>query len=141
MRKASLIFPELSYQITGILFTTHNELGRFCSERQYCDLLEQKLQEKNIKYVREKNINDNIKGDRVDFCIENKIVLECKAKKLVTKEDYLTLQRYLQNSGIHLGMIVNFRNTYLRPKRIIRIENKCDANNINPDTNILMRYQ
>ncbi len=122
MRKPQLFFPKLSYQITGILFTVHNELGRFCSERQYCDLLEQKLKESNIKYLREKNINKDIKGDRVDFCIEDKIVIECKAKKFVTKEDYLVLQRYLQNSNKRLGLIVNFRHTYLRPKRIVRIE-------------------
>lgn len=123
MKKANLIFPELSYKITGILFAVHNELGRFCSEKQYCDFLEQKLKENNIRYIREKNINEQILGDRVDFCIENKIIVECKAKKFINKDDYLTLQRYLQNSGKKLGIIVNFRNTYLRPKRIIRIEN------------------
>lgn len=122
MRKPQLFFPELSYQITGILFAVHNELGRFCSERQYCDLLERKLKESNIKYFREKNINKDIKGDRVDFCIDDKVIIECKAKKFVTKEDYLALQRYLQNSDKKLGLIVNFRHTYLRPKRIVRIE-------------------
>ena len=98
MKKVKLIFPKLSYKIIGILFEVHNELGRFCSERQYCDLLEQKLKQNNIRYIREKNIG-KIKGDRVDFCIEDKIVIDCKAKKFITKEDYLTLQRYLQNSG------------------------------------------
>lgn len=122
MKKPQLLFPKLSYQITGILFAVHNKLGRFCTERQYCDLLEQKLKENNIKYTREKNISKNIQGDRVDFCIEDKIVIECKAKKFITKEDYLAVQRYLQNSGKKLGIIVNFRHTYLRPKRVVRIE-------------------
>jgi len=122
MKKPELFFPKLSYKITGILFAVHNGLGRFSTERQYCDFLEKKLQENNIEYIREKNINRSIEGDRVDFCIENKIIIECKAKKFITKEDYLVLQRYLQNSGINLGIIVNFRNTYLRPKRIVRIE-------------------
>ena len=122
-KKVQLFFPKLSYKITGILFAVHNELGRFCSERQYCDFLEQKLKENNIQYIRERNINRNIEGDRVGFCIENKIVIDCKAKKFITKDDYLKMQRYLQNSGKKLGIIVNFRNTYLRPKRIVRIEN------------------
>jgi GxxExxY protein len=121
MKKAELIFPELSYKITGILFEAHNILGRFCTERQFCDFIENKLKDNKIEYIREKNINEEIKGDRIDFCIDDKIILECKAKKFVTKEDYLSLQRYLQNSGRKLGIMVNFRNTYLRPKRIIRI--------------------
>ena len=124
MKKAELLFPKLSYKITGILFTIHNELGRFCTERQFCDAIEQEFKENNIKYIREKNINSNAKGDRVDFCVEDEIIVECKAKKFITKEDYLALQRYLQNSGKKLGLLVNFRNTYLRPKRVIRIENK-----------------
>ena len=122
MKNAELIYPELSYKITGILFEVHNILGRFCTERQFCDLIENKFKENNINYVREKNINEGIEGDRVDFCIEDKIVLECKAKKFVTKEDYWAVQRYLQNSGKKLCLLVNFRNTYIRPKRIVRIE-------------------
>ena len=122
MEKNKIIFPNLSYRITGILFSVHNELGRFCTERQYCDLLEYKLKENNINYIREKNINKNIKGDKIDFCVDNKIIIECKAKKFITKEDYLAVQRYLQNSDKKLAMIVNFRHTYLKPKRIIKIE-------------------
>lgn len=122
MIRAELLYADLSYKITGMLFAVHNELGRFCTERQFCDALECKLKEGSVSYVREKNINNDMAGDRVDFCVDEKIVLECKAKKFVTKEDYLSLQRYLQNSGKRLGIIVNFRNTYLRPKRIVRIE-------------------
>jgi GxxExxY protein len=122
MGTSKILFPNLSYKITGILFSVHNKLGRFCTERQYCDFLEQKLKENNINYVREKNINNNINGDRIDFCIEDKIIIECKAKKFITKEDYLSVQRYLQNSDKKLAMIVNFRHTYLKPKRIVKIE-------------------
>ena len=37
---SNLIYPELSYKIVGILFIVHNELGRFCNERQYADAIE-----------------------------------------------------------------------------------------------------
>ncbi len=58
------------------MFETHNELSRFSTERQFCDSLEQKLIDNKINYVREKNINENVMGDRVDFCIEDKIIVE-----------------------------------------------------------------
>ncbi len=38
------------------------------------------------------------------------------------KEDYYQAQRYLQASGIKLALLVNFRNRYLKPVRIIRID-------------------
>lgn len=119
-----IIYPKLSYKITGICFQAHNELGRFAKEKQYADRLEQLLQEKKIAYVREAKIQFKIKekeisGNRADFIIENKIILECKAKNFITKEDYHQVQRYLKASKIKLALIVNFRTTYLKPKRTI----------------------
>jgi len=45
-----IIYPELSYKITGILFATHNELGQYAREKQYGDLLEKKFKEINEAY-------------------------------------------------------------------------------------------
>ena len=32
--KQELIYKDLSYEITGILFEVHNELGRYCNEKK-----------------------------------------------------------------------------------------------------------
>jgi len=49
-----LVYPKLSYKITGVLFDTHNNLGRFCNEQQYSDFIEDKLKKLKIEYEREK---------------------------------------------------------------------------------------
>ena len=41
---------------------------------------------------------------------------------MVTKEDYFQIQRYLQNLNIKLGLLVNFRDKFIKPIRIIRID-------------------
>lgn len=117
----NLIYPKLSYKITGILFKVHNKLGRYYKEKQYCDLIVELLSKENIRFEREKKfpISENIGGNQVDFLIENKILLECKTKPFITKEDYYQILRYLRASGKKLGLLVNFRNKYLRPKRIV----------------------
>lgn len=115
-----LIYPDLSYKIVGILFKTHNQLGRCCWEKQYQDMIEQLLKEEKIEYEREKKTPFSVEvcGNQVDFIIEDKIILECKAKSFIKKEDYYQIVRYLKASKKKLALIANFRNKYLRPKRI-----------------------
>jgi GxxExxY protein len=118
-----IIEPELSYKVTGLCLQVHKDLGRFCSERQYSDKLEEKLIEAHMQYVREfelSNLPDvDRKGNRVDFYIDDKIILDAKAKKFITKEDYFQMNRYLEAANIELGMIVNFRYSFLKPKRVV----------------------
>ena len=125
-KKSRLIYPELSYLITGICFNIHNQLGRFSREKQYGDLLEQKLKDLKLPYKRECRIDD--KGNIADFVIDEKLLLELKAKRIVSRDDYYQIQRYLQSSHLRLGLIVNFHRRYLEPKRIVRIETEKKQN-------------
>lgn len=124
---AQLIYPKLSYKLTGLFYKIHNELGRFRNEKQYCEAFEKLLLINIISHQREKNFavkfyNKKIGGNIPDFVIDNKIIVDFKAKKFITKEDYNQMQRYLQTLKLPLGLIVNFRNTYLKPKRIINYQ-------------------
>ena len=114
-----IIYPELSYVITGLCFEVQNEFGRFCRERQYCDALESKIKQKNIVYEREKLINEGAGGNRVDFIVDGKIILEAKSVPYITKKDYFQIQRYFEATQLKLALIVNFRSKYLKPKRIV----------------------
>lgn len=120
-----LVHKDLSFLITGICFRVHNALGRYCRERQYADLLEKEFIDHRLKFRREVDLSSFTdrapKGNRVDFLIDEKVVLELKAKPFISKEDYYQTQRYLQGSGLELALIVNFRNKFLKPKRILNI--------------------
>ena len=121
-----IIYPKLSYIITGLCFKVHTELSRFCRERQYADRLEEFLRDDHLNYQREIEIvklhPKSPKGNRTDFIIDGKIVLDVKAKKFITKDDYFQMQRYLKSADLKLGLIVNFRNTFLKPKRVINLD-------------------
>lgn len=121
---SKVIYPELSYTVTGICFTTHKELGRFARERQYCDLFEEKLKAAQISYQRELRVGDS--GNILDFLIDSKIVFEAKAKRILLPEDYRQIQNYLQMTNLQLGLLVNFHTEHILPKRIIRIESESD---------------
>jgi GxxExxY protein len=119
-----IIEKELSYKINGLLFDVHNKLGRFCREKQYGDCFENLLKEEKIVYEREKELPvkgiDNQFTNIVDFAINNRLLVDLKAKSIVTKDDYYQMNRYLDASELQLGLIVNFRNKYLKPIRVIR---------------------
>ena len=115
-----LLYPQLSYAITGICFSVHNELGPYHKEKQYADCLESKIKESGLLYKREVSIGDS--GNVIDFIIDDKIVLEIKAKRIITREDYYQTQRYLQETKLKLGLLVNFRDRYIKPNRVIRLE-------------------
>lgn len=119
-----IVYKELSYKITGLLYKTHKELGHFRNEKQYADNFEELLKQSGIKYVREYKFEDGQYGKGktrciCDFIIEDKIILEFKAKNFITKDDYYQTQRYLLTLNLKLGIIVNFRQNRLSPKRVL----------------------
>ena len=118
MNKSKLIYPKLSYLVIGICFEAHNELGRYAREKQFGDFIQRRFKEEGIKFKREVSVSNL--GNRIDFLLEDKIILELKSKLRIGKSDYYQVQRYLHTTNIKLGLLVNFRRRYLQPKRILR---------------------
>ena len=124
----NVVERDLSYILTGIFFEIQKELGRFCREKQYGDILEQKLKSKGICYQREHPIEiGSRKSNFTDFLIEDRIIIDLKAKPFIEKEDYLQMKRYLEVSGRQLGLILNFRDRYLKAKRILNSKDFVDS--------------
>lgn len=119
-----IVHKELSYIINGILFEVHNELGRFASEKQICDAIEIRLKQYNLPYRREfvlpsAHVGERVGRHRVDFIIEDKIILEVKMRRQLRQEDYNQLLRYLQTLNLALGLLVNFRDERLHSRRVL----------------------
>lgn len=119
-----VVFKELSYKICGVCFDVHNNLGRYRNEKQYADALEAVFKENNLSYLREFALPISFDGEKsrrniVDFLIDDKIILDLKAKTVITKEDYFQMKRYLNSANKKLGIIVNFRQKALVPQRVL----------------------
>lgn len=122
---ANLILKELSYKIVGFLYKVHRQIGRYCREKQYGDLFEELLQKEGIKFEREYPIKlADKKSNFVDFYIEDCLLVELKSKPFITKDDYYQMRRYLETIKKELGLIVNFRSQYLKPKRVLNSKMK-----------------
>lgn len=124
LKNIKILYPELSYIICGLCYKVHNQLGRYRNEKQYADALENLLKEKRINYVREAILPPSFNGEHSrrnipDFIIEDKIVIDLKAKRIITKDDYFQMKRYLISYNKELGILVNFRQSYLSSKRVL----------------------
>jgi hypothetical protein len=125
--EGKILHEELSFKINGFLFKTHNHLGRYKNEKQYADYFEDLLKKEGVVYKRECVVEVSFNGEKprrniCDFLIENKVVIEMKAVDFLTKEHYFQVKRYLSCSGLDLGILVNFRQVRIIPKRILNNE-------------------
>lgn len=126
MTEEKVVHKELSYKVCGLLFYIHNKLGRFSKEKNYADALEIVLEESKIPFTREQVLSMDILSKRMnlyraDFLVENKLLLELKSKLVITKDDYFQVLKYLKSKKLKLGLLVNFREKYLKPRRILNV--------------------
>ncbi|TSC53867.1 MAG: GTP-binding signal recognition particle [Parcubacteria group bacterium LiPW_39] len=123
---AELLYKELSYKLQGIFIDVRKNFGPGHKEIIYRNALMEEFGINKISFEKEKNINifspktGNVVGNfRVDFLIDNKIILEVKAVDLIPKNFIDQIYSYLKNSEYELGYFVNFRSPRLYVKRII----------------------
>ncbi len=121
-----VLYPELSYIITGIFFEVHNELGNRYQEKYYQRAVEVKLRKYRIPFKREIMVDLKIDGEGIgkyylDFLLYEKIVVELKVKPIFTKNDYKQIKAYLHATSLELGILVNFYGSSLEYKRILNL--------------------
>jgi GxxExxY protein len=120
------LYPELSYQIVGILFATYNQLGFRYREKYYQEALSASFKKVGLSFkeqvpvtleFNEKEIGNSL----VDFIIEDKIVLEIKKGERFFKANIDQIYSYLKITGLKLGILANFTKKGLQFKRIINL--------------------
>jgi GxxExxY protein len=120
-----LIYKDECYKIYGVCYEIQNTVGSVFNERQYQDIFESKLKIENIPYEREKELffemkdGTKITGNKADFIVFNKIVIDFKTKKFITREDFKQMMRYLKAGKYKLGLIINFRGHKVSIKRVL----------------------
>jgi len=116
----------LSYEIRGAAYAVKKKYGLGHKEVLYQRAFAEELDRRKIKYQREKKIaiyspdsGKMICYYQPDFLVENKIIVELKAKGLVPKSDRDRMYSYLRNSPYELGFFINYGSEDIEIKRII----------------------
>ena len=63
-----------------------------------------------------------VTGNKADFLVKERVLLEFKAKRFLQEADFRQMQRYLQATGIKLGILVNFGGMRVQAERVVLID-------------------
>ena len=128
IKRKDLLYPELSYQIIGILFDVYNRLGPKYQERYYQKAVASVLKSTGLSFREQIAVNLNFQGDEVakgfiDFIIEDKIILEIKTGERFLKSNISQVYSYLKITNLKLGILANFTPRGLQFRRIVNLNN------------------
>jgi GxxExxY protein len=125
MIKKEYPLSELTGKVIGCAMEVHRILGNGFQEVIYQRALAKEMTLQGLAFSREHEMTINYKGDeigtrRVDFFVEEKVMVELKA--LVQLEDVHLAQaiNYLEAYGLDIGLLINFGNTSLQFKRVMK---------------------
>ena len=117
-------YSALTGDIIGCAMRVHSALGNGFQELIYQRALEIEMKDVGLDYSREKAMpvlykNHEIGTRRVDFLVEDVIVVELKA--IIKLEDVHLAQaiNYLEAFNLEIGLLLNFGAKSLQQKRII----------------------
>ena len=115
-----LLHSTRTERIIGAALSVHKELGPGLLESAYSACLAHELHRVGVRFetqvrlpLRYRNIHVDA-GYRLDFIVENTVVLELKAVEQVLPVHRAQLLSYLRLSGLSVGLLLNFNVVHLR---------------------------
>ena len=126
LKRKDLIYPELSYQIVGVLFDVWNEVGFGHKEKFYQNAVSIGLKNIKLNFGEQVPMKVYYKNKKIglyyfDFFIENKIILEIKVRNYFSKKDIEQAYSYLKSNNLKLCIIAHFTRTGVKYKRILNL--------------------
>lgn len=109
-----LLYEELTFKLIGAAKLVYRVLGPGFLESVYEEAFLYELRKRNLKYVRQIDIDVYYKElvlpkkFRADLMVEDKILIENKAIKNLTNIDVAQLINYLKSTKLRIGLIFNY---------------------------------
>ena len=115
---------EISYKIIGLLYKVHNKLGPLQKEVYYQRAIAKELSSNAIDFRQEYPVkvmyeNNKVGEYRIDFLIDNKLILETKSANRIHPQFINQVLSYLNQLQVRVGLIANFKKDKLWIKRVL----------------------
>lgn len=126
LEREDLVYPELCYQIIGVLYDIYNKLGYGQEEKVYQKAVAVGLRNAGLKFQEQVYTPLTYKGEHIgrnylDFLIEGKVILEIKKGDRFVRAHIEQVYRYLTTGKLKLGILAYFAPRNLHFKRIVNL--------------------
>jgi GxxExxY protein len=116
-------YEDLTHKIIGCAMKVHTSLGNGFPEVIYQRALAIEMEKQGLKFDREIEMSIYYEGikigtRRVDFFVENKIVVELKALSILDDLHLAQTMNYLEAYNLPIGLLINFGSKSLAFKRV-----------------------
>ncbi|ART78834.1 GxxExxY protein [Oceanisphaera avium] len=115
---------QLTYKIRGAVFEVYRQLGHGFLEAVYQNALYYEFSNLGLFVESEVPLSVTYKQHivgvyRADLVVENKVLLELKAQKVLHTTADAQLVNYLKATGLKIGLLVNFTHPKATIKRLV----------------------
>ncbi len=119
-------YTEITEKIIGASFEVHKNLGNGFPEHIYQRALAYEMEHAGLRFAREierdiyyKDLPEPIGKRRVDFVVEEKILVELKAVSQLDNVHLAQVLNYLKAFRLEVGLLINFGERSLVFKRLV----------------------
>lgn len=131
-------YSDITAKIIGCAMNVHNTLGNGFQEVIYQRCLAIEMRDQGLVFERELVMPIYYKGEkvgtrRVDFLVEEKIMVELKAISQLEHVHLAQGLNYLEAYKLEVGLLINFGSTKLEFKRLINERKLTKAPLMNAD--------
>lgn len=125
MIKEEYKYSDITERVIGCAMKVHNTLGNGFQEVIYQRALAIEFEKAKLLFTRELEMpifydQVDIGSRRVDFLVDEKIMVELKAISQLEKVHLAQALNYLEAYKLEIGLLINFGNTRLEFKRLIK---------------------
>jgi len=134
---SELKYGKVTEKIIGCAMKVHAALGNGFQEVIYQRALAIELKVAGVNFEREFTMkifyrNQEVGERRVDFFVENLIMVELKALICLENAHLAQGKNYLEAYNLEVGLLINFGATSLEFKRLENFKYKTGFNPVNP---------
>lgn len=122
-------YNPLTHKIIGCAMEVHKFLGNGFQEVIYQRALSLEFEKQGIGFARELEMpiyyhDIEIGIRRVDFLVEDKILIELKAVSELDNKHLNQIMNYLEAYRLEIGLLINFGENSLKFKRFVKSNHK-----------------